>query len=278
MEALPENVKRFVGTHPSLSIDEGGVVAGAVYSGKKAFVIDTLLFPDDAKRIRSFLEKRNLIAEAIINTHWDADHVWGNQFFGSIEIIAHENTYALMKTHGNKLLQSAKKSFPSLEEVYQVLPTNTFSDTLQLFIGETPLILHHMPGHTPDSSVIFLPEEKILFAGDAVIELPFIKYDGTKILESLGKISRMDIDIIIQGHGPICGKEKIQGDTYYLEITRKLVQEHIDSGKTEEQLVEISLDECLLEPRINLPKDYTTYIHPANLIKLRKELMVTQTM
>ncbi|MFX0184528.1 MAG: hypothetical protein ACFE95_15715 [Candidatus Hodarchaeota archaeon] len=83
----------------------------------------------------------------------------------------------------------------------------------------------------------------------------------------------MDIDIIIQEYGAICRKEKVQGDINYLETTRKLAQEQFDSGKPEEHLAEISLEECLLEPRMNLPADYSTYIHPAHLVKMRKELV-----
>ncbi len=42
MVLLPENVTRFIGTYPALSIDDEGVDAGAVYSRKKAIVIYTL--------------------------------------------------------------------------------------------------------------------------------------------------------------------------------------------------------------------------------------------
>jgi cyclase len=276
VDALPDNVMRFVGKHASISIDEGGVVAGAVYSKKEAIVIDTLFFPEDVKRITRFLEGRNLIVKTVVNTHWDVDHVLGNQFFGSVEIIAHDKTLSLMNTNGKEVLKSAKKSFPELEEVYQVLPTKTFSDTHQLVIGESSLVLQHMPGHTSDSTIVYLPKEKLLFAGDVVIDLPFIKNDGQKLLESLYKISRMDINIIIQGHGPICGKDKVQSDIRYLETTRKMVQEQIDSGKMKDQLEEISLSECLDEPRKNLPKAYERYIHPENLIKLRNELIESQ--
>jgi glyoxylase-like metal-dependent hydrolase (beta-lactamase superfamily II) len=191
VDALPDNVMRFVGKHASISIDEGGVVAGAVYSKKEAIVIDTLFFPEDVKRITRFLEGRNLIVKTVVNTHWDVDHVLGNQFFGSVEIIAHDKTLSLMNTNGKEVLKSAKKSFPELEEVYQVLPTKTFSDTHQLVIGESSLVLQHMPGHTSDSTIVYLPKEKLLFAGDVVIDLPFIKNDGQKLLESLYKISRM---------------------------------------------------------------------------------------
>jgi hypothetical protein len=55
-----------------------------------------------------------------------------------------------------------------------------------------------------------------------------------------------------------------------------MVQEQIDSGKMKDQLEEISLSECLDEPRKNLPKAYERYIHPENLIKLRNELIESQ--
>ncbi|MFW9855081.1 MAG: MBL fold metallo-hydrolase [Candidatus Thorarchaeota archaeon] len=273
MGVLPENVMRFVGKHPSISIDEGGVVAGAVYSKKEAIVIDTLLFPEDTKKIREVLEKRGLVITGVINTHSDADHVWGNQFFGSVEIIAHEKTLSLMKEQGTELLRSAKKSFPSLKNTYQVFPTKTYMETLRLSVGEIPLVLYHMPGHTSDSSIVHLPQRKVLFAGDVVIELPFVKYDCKKLLESLHKIQKMDVDIIVQGHGPVCGKEKIQSDISYLESIRKLVREQIDTGIPGGQFPGITLEECLSEPRKSLPADYARTIHPVNLEQIRRELM-----
>ncbi|MFW9779851.1 MAG: MBL fold metallo-hydrolase [Candidatus Heimdallarchaeota archaeon] len=272
MEALNENVMRFVGKHPSLSIDEGGVVAGAVYSRKEAVVIDTLFFPEDAKKIRRYLEEKGFVIRGVINTHSDADHVWGNQFFGAVQIIAHEKTLSLMKKQGTELLRSAKKSFSSLKNVSQVFPTQTYTETFRLSVGEIPLVLYHMPGHTSDSSIVHLPQQKILFAGDVVIELPFVKFDSRKLLESLHKIKKMDVDIIVQGHGSVCGKKKIQSDISYLESIRKLVQEQIDSGITEGQIQGIPLEECLSEPRKSLPRDYAESIHHANLEQIRREL------
>ena len=58
------------------------VTAGAVIGPNWAVVIDTLAIPEETIQIRDFIEQElNLPIRYVIDTHYHADHAWGNCFF-----------------------------------------------------------------------------------------------------------------------------------------------------------------------------------------------------
>jgi glyoxylase-like metal-dependent hydrolase (beta-lactamase superfamily II) len=66
------------------------VTAGAVIGPNWAVVIDTLAIPEETIQIRDFIEQElNLPVRYVIDTHYHADHAWGNCFFPGATIIAH---------------------------------------------------------------------------------------------------------------------------------------------------------------------------------------------
>ena len=67
------------------------VTAGVVAGPQWAVVIDTLALPDETLSIREFIEHElNVPVRYVINTHYHADHAWGNCFFPGATVIAHE--------------------------------------------------------------------------------------------------------------------------------------------------------------------------------------------
>jgi len=66
------------------------VTAGAVIGPSWAIVIDTLALPEETLQIRDFIEQElKLPVRYVINTHYHADHSWGNCFFPGAMVIAH---------------------------------------------------------------------------------------------------------------------------------------------------------------------------------------------
>ena len=65
------------------------VTAGAVITTDGAILIDTLVFPEETRAIRAFLETRlGCPVRYVINTHYHADHTWGNCFFPGATILS----------------------------------------------------------------------------------------------------------------------------------------------------------------------------------------------
>ncbi len=105
------------------------VTAGAVTGPQWAVVIDTLALPEETLAMRSFIEEElNVPVRYIINTHYHADHSWGNCFFPGATILAHNLTRQIMHDKGQASLEAARRQNNSFRQVKLVLPHLTFSE------------------------------------------------------------------------------------------------------------------------------------------------------
>jgi len=269
-QEIIENLFLITGTHPS-GID---VTSTIILSGRQATVVDSLFYPNETLRLLQSLrtEAKNLMA--LVNTHWHLDHTAGNNFF-NVRIVAHKQCLELMNTKLPVQLKLAKTNYPEqFEKVEIKYPDQTFEKQVKLELGEKGLALMHLPGHTPDSIVGHLKDERILIAGDTVMELPFIGYgDCEKLINSLTIIQKMDVKTIIQGHGGLCEKSRLSEDIKYLETTRRIAKEYTDSGKSVDEVLKLPIELFLPPHRVERLHDaYKTFIHKNNVSKICEEL------
>jgi cyclase len=182
------------------------VTAGVVAGPQWAVVIDTLALPDETLGMREFIEHElGVPVRYVINTHYHADHAWGNCFFPGATVIAHARCRDLLDERGRPSLEAAHKQNPALRQVKIVLPHLTFdSGELNLRVGKKNLTIMPAPGHSEDGIAILVEEDRVLFAGDAFMPLPYV-VDGDidDIAASIKKIGRMGLENIVQGHGDI---------------------------------------------------------------------------
>src|SRR4026209_907990 len=102
-----------------------GVVAGPQWAGG----IDTSALAGEKPAIREFIEHElSVPVRYVINTHYHADHAWGNCFFPGATVIAHARCRDLLEERGVPSLETAKKQNPSLRQMKVVLPHITFSE------------------------------------------------------------------------------------------------------------------------------------------------------
>ena len=101
-----------------------------------------------------------------------------------------------------------------MDEYKVRLPTVVYEGKMTLHVGGLDFQFTHLPGHTLNSSVIYIPQQQVAFVGDLVCEsgLPaFIEADTFAWVEAVRAIERMDIRYIIPGHGQVCGlKEAVR--------------------------------------------------------------------
>src|SRR5688500_5723828 len=145
------------------------VTAGVVAGPQWAVMIDTLALPDETLSIREFIEHElNVPVRYVINTHYHADHTWGNCFFPGATVIAHASCRDLLEERGILSLEAAKRQNPALRQVKIVLPQMTFAEgELTLRVGKKNLILSLATGHSKDGIAVLVEEDRILFAGDS---------------------------------------------------------------------------------------------------------------
>jgi len=227
------------------------VTAGVIAGPQWAVLIDTLATPEETLLIREFIEHElSLQVRYVINTHYHADHTWGNCYFPGATIVSHSLCRELMRERGIPSLEAAKKQNASLRQVKIVLPHLTFENgELSLRVGKKNLILSQSTGHSSDGISVLVEEDRILFAGDAFMPLPYI-VDGNidELVASIKKIGRMGLENIVQGHGDIVLRGEIEAavkeNLAYLSAIRKHVRIGMKRKAPLEYLDEVGIEDC----------------------------------
>jgi len=257
------------------------VTAGVVAGPQWAVVIDTLALPDETLSIREFIEHElNVPVRYVINTHYHADHTWGNCFFPGATVIAHARCRELLEERGIPSLEAAKKQNPALRQVKIVLPQMTFVDgELTLRVGKKNLILSLALGHSKDGIAVLVEEDRILFAGDAFMPLPYI-VDGDidESMTTIKRIGRMGLENIVQGHGDVILRGEIDAavkeNLNYLAAIKRAVKAASRRKNAVELLENITIEDCG-KSRVYLGGLAQT-LHQRNLYALLQQMQNSQ--
>ena len=227
------------------------VTAGVVTGPQWAVVIDTLALPDEALAMRAFIEEELAVpVRYIINTHYHADHSWGNCFFPGATVISHNLCRKLMLEKGQAALEGAKRQNAIFKQVKLVFPQMTFEQgEFSLRVGKKNLILHHTPGHSIDGLSVLIEEDRVLFAGDAFLPLPYI-VDGNpdELAATIKRIGKMGLENIVQGHGDIILRgeidDAVKENLAYLTNIRKAVRAAARRRNPMDALAMIDIESC----------------------------------
>jgi glyoxylase-like metal-dependent hydrolase (beta-lactamase superfamily II) len=120
-------------------------------------------------------------------------------------------------------------------------PELCVQDHATLYLGERTLRILHLDGHTPVSLGVYLPEERILFAGDNIVyhEHPIMAQANSQAwLESLNTLQELEIEIVVPGLGEPCTKEAIAPLARYIGEIRRRVSELFEAGASRRECVE----------------------------------------
>ena len=253
------------------------VTAGAIVTNEGTVVIDTLPFPRETREMIDFLRgesKRGI--RYVIDTHHHADHVYGNYLFEEADIISGERCREVMRKSGEKNLAEAKAQTPELAEVVLRLPNLTFPDKMTLHLGDRVMRLMPLLGHSQDGIGVYVEGEKILFAGDAVMPLPYIFWgDRVTLQDTLRAIKEMNLENIVQGHGEVLLKgeinETLDASIVYLDCIFDKVKAKLATRTSKERLInEITLESCGFSP-IALD-GLVKQLHRSNLLRVYQTL------
>jgi cyclase len=255
------------------------VTAGVIVTADGAVLFDTLVYPEETRSIRRFVETRlNTRVTHVINSHYHADHSTGTCFFPEAQIIAHARCRELLDTRGRESLARAKANSAEMQGVELVLPNMVFDKGgITLHIGRKTLHLWHTPGHSSDGIMCHVKEDNVLFAADTLMPIPFF-VDGSydDFLTSLEHLRNGGFEHIVQGHGEIILRgeveEKIESDITYLHQLRQ----RVDAALTKEQSLDAIDVEACGKSRILL-NGTLPQLHRQNVYALaaqRRELIV----
>jgi cyclase len=227
------------------------VTAGVIVGPQWAVVIDTLALPEETLGMREFIEHElGVQVRYVINTHYHADHTWGNCFFPGATVIGHAKCRELLIEYGIPSLESARKQNPNLRQVKIIPPHLTFeSGELTMRVGKKNLVFSQSFGHSDDGISVLVEEDRVLFAGDAFMSLPYV-VDGDidDMLSSIKRIGRLGLENIIQGHGDIILRGEIDAavkeNLNYLNNIKKAVKAAGKRKDVDEYLDAITIESC----------------------------------
>ena len=250
--------------------------AGIISDEDQTLVFDSLY---DLKLTQNLLSEIQPIVQhapikTLVNSHANADHTYGNQLFHGAEILASERckaemphedpaSAAMMPKVGfaisccglggaplwplrhfdkvGKYFQGICQPY-SFKNITLTLPTKTFNKEYKGQIGNIPFTLIEVgPAHTDGDIILYLPEQKILFAGDILfIEgLPAAWNPGiTNWIAALELIEALDVETIVPGHGPIVDKSGVDEVKGFFQLLLERTEDMYRNGKNPYQIAE----------------------------------------
>ena len=200
-------------------------------------VIDALGSPALAEELIQAIGRitRQPIRHLVV-THYHADHIYGLQAFQALgaTITAHRGgqTYLHSDTAALRLQASRDELAPWIDERTRLVAADRWIDGPTRFtLGGVDFVLQPLgPAHTPEDLVVFLPQTRVLFAGDIVFRgrIPFVgQADSGRWVEALDRLMAFDASLVVPGHGPASttAKSDLQLTRDYLQHLRQTMAE-----------------------------------------------------
>ena len=194
---------------------EGDPNSGVVIGDDSVLVVDTTATPVMAReliaRIRQVTDKP---IRHVVLSHYHAVRVLGASAYkseGCEHIVASSGTYDLIAERGAQDMKSEIERFPRLFQAVESIPGLTwpnlvFEGEITLYLGKLEVnIMHLGPGHTRGDTVVFLPQQHILFSGD-LVEYQAAAYTGDAHLQewptTLNELRSLKPEKLVPGRGP----------------------------------------------------------------------------
>jgi len=206
---------------------QGDPNVGCIVGTDSVLAIEARATPVMAQRwidvIRSFSD---LPFGDLVLTHYHAVRVLGASAFGARRVVAHASTARWVEERGLQDWASEQARMPRLFEGAETIPgltrpTHTFTDTMRLDLGNRAVELRHLGrGHTAGDLVVWLPEERICFAGD-LVEAQAAPYMGDAFIgewssSTLDAVAGLGATTLVGGRGLVvrgAAVEQAIGDT-----------------------------------------------------------------
>lgn len=193
------------------AVAEGDPNVLVVVGKSGILVVDTTATPVSAQRV---IDRIRTISDApfryVVLSHYHAVRTLGASAFGEAMVVASRRTRELIEERGEADYKSEYGRFPRLFRNAESIPGLTwpdivFDERLTVYIDDLQVeILHVGRGHTKGDTVVWIPEHRIMFGGDA-IDYGSTPYCGDAYLkewrESLQKLRNLRPAILVPGRG-----------------------------------------------------------------------------
>ena len=220
---------------------------GIIVGTRATLVIDTGFGSHNARAVLN--EARRLSGPRSIfltHTHCHPEHGFGaNVIAGEVVVVYNEAQWRELQEKGPAILQMFRHQMPALahmlEEVEFVCPDLFYTGSLTLDLGGTVVELGEFGGaHSRGDQVILVHSSSaVLFVGDLIEERHFglIADNESHVgpwIERLRAFEQSGAEVVVPGHGHICGSELITDYRGHFELARYRVEELRAAGELSE--------------------------------------------
>lgn len=218
-------------------IEGVGSNSGVIIGDRGVIVFDTKMTPDEGRALLAVIAQLTpKPVTAVILSHSDLDHVGGLPAFPSgIRIIAQQNLVAEMQAD-----RLAGEGTALVRQPTQIVRRGKQTITLE---GRRLELFAPGPAHTDSDLFLYLPQEKIVFAGDIFcLDLPYPLIHLKKHGSSAGWIhaaklaTSLDAVHIVPGHGTLQTRQALAARVAQAAATRARVQQLVQEGKSLAQI------------------------------------------
>jgi glyoxylase-like metal-dependent hydrolase (beta-lactamase superfamily II) len=252
--------------------------AGFITAGK-GLVYDTFFDLPHARNLKStFVDLKGTEPTYVVNSHYNADHTWGNQVFSSSTIIMHKNAikerFAEDPVAFDAIIKRGRDGTGSPGEVWMAgefegfdlkgiewqAPDILLEHDTTILLGDMEVqILSVAPAHSGSDLLLWLPKEKVVFCGDIVFEGGgAISYsaEGMRLwIKALDYIiDELKPEVVVPGHGGLCDVEEVRLNKEYFEF----VLDQVDRLYTDD------ITALELSKRIDIEK-YKLFLQPERI-------------
>jgi cyclase len=187
-------------------VDEGalslGIASYALVSGSDALVYDTHTSVEHARFVREHLANEGVSRFTVVLSHWHLDHVAGTEVFQDCEVISSERTAEHLVSRRAAIERGELEGPPAIDPL--ILPTRTYSERLELTVGDATVELIHTDIHSDDATILWLADRRLLLCGDTMEDtLTYVDEPESfdTHLANLGKLRELGADRILPNHG-----------------------------------------------------------------------------
>jgi cyclase len=230
---------------PDIYVETGNLGSNnsIIVTDEGTVLVDAPHKPTDAARWRNIVDSFGEVSY-LVHTDHHIDHTLGN-FLLPGRVVSHSATRRRMaeeyppQAFIEELLSVIDPEGLALMPDFSLrLPTITFDDRMQLHLGNVTVELIHLAGHTANSLVVYLPEQRVLFGGDNVCEAGLPSFQDARVsslFETLNYLLGMDFEILVPGHGEVGTKKTVAAFRDQAHDLVRQVQEAVRMGVPREE-------------------------------------------
>jgi hydroxyacylglutathione hydrolase len=148
--------------------------------------------------------------DVVLVTHSHPDHLEGIELFLDKPV-----KIGMNREEERYLMESGKFLFEMMRQPLPKIRIDFYLKEGELCLGKKTFNIYETPGHSPGSLSIHWSEKKVLFTGDLIFyggvgRTDFLEGNSQLLMESIERMSRLDVEILLPGHGDIVmGKEMV---------------------------------------------------------------------